>query len=429
MKYQGFDILVVGAGPAGLAAAVSASRNGNRVGLVDDNPVAGGQIWRGGFQSASASQAACWLERAGSLQITRLPQTRIIASPRPGELIAETSTDTLVLNYERLILATGARERFLPFPGWTLPGIMGAGGLQALVKGGLPIKGKRVIVAGSGPLLLAVASYLRGKGAQVLMIAEQAPLSRLAGFALQLPRNSERLKQAGGLGWKLRGIPYKTGCWITKAQGDGRIETVTLRQRGRTWTETCDYLACGYGLVPNTELAMSLGCEIANGAVRVNEWQQSSIDNIYCAGEATGIGGLEKSLLEGQIAGFSASGLLVKARSFFPGREKAWRFAAILERSFALQDELKTLPTAETLICRCEDVTYQEIKQHTSWRSAKLQTRCGMGPCQGRVCGAATANLFGWTQDSIRPPVLSARLESLVQDSNQPAQPYKEANR
>jgi NADPH-dependent 2,4-dienoyl-CoA reductase/sulfur reductase-like enzyme len=429
MKQLAFDILIVGAGPAGLAAAASAVQSGQRIGLVDDNSAAGGQIWRGGIQGPRIQQAASWLERINRPEITRLQQTRVIASPKTGELLAETPTETLLLRFDRLILATGARERFLPFPGWTLPGVMGAGGLQALVKGGLPIKGKRVVVTGSGPLLLAVASYLRSKGARVRLIAEQAPLSKLACFALQLPRNTAHLKQASGLGWNLLGIPYKTGCWITKAEGGDWLQAVTIQQGHRSWREQCDYLACGYGLVPKLELASSLGCRLNEGAVEVNEWQQTSLAIIYCAGEATGIGGLDKSLLEGQIAGFAAAGLFVKARTYFPAREQAHRFAEALERSFSLQDKLKTLPTAETLICRCEDVSYQDLQPYPNWRSAKLQTRCGMGPCQGRICGSATEFLFGWTQDSIRPPVITARLASLVQDGQQSRQTFKEINR
>ncbi|HET8911519.1 MAG TPA: FAD/NAD(P)-binding oxidoreductase [Ktedonobacteraceae bacterium] len=416
MKQLTFDILIVGAGPAGLAAAASASQSGLQIGLVDDNPTAGGQIWRGGIQRSRTQQAADWFERTNRPEITRLHQTRVIASPKTGALLAEKPNETLLLRFEQLILATGARERFLPFPGWTLPGVMGAGGLQALVKGGLPIKGKRVIVAGSGPLLLAVASYLRSKGALIRLIAEQAPLSKLAGFALQLPRNTAHLKQASSLGWNLLGVPYKTGCWITKAEGRDRLETVTIRRGHRSWREQCDYLACAYGLVPNIELASSLGCRLKEGAVEVNEWQQTSLANVYCAGESTGIGGLDKSLLEGQIAGFAAAGLFVKARTCFPAREQAHRFAETLGRSFILQDKLKTLPTAETLICRCEDVRYQDLLLYPNWRSAKLQTRCGMGPCQGRICGSATEFLYGWTQDSIRPPVITARLASLAQE-------------
>lgn len=415
MKQLTFNVLVIGAGPAGLAAAATAAQSGVSVGLIDDNPAPGGQIWRGGPGHAASEQAHAWFGRASTNTISRLNNTRVIAPLETGTVIVETPDDTCAIHFQHLILATGARERFLPFPGWTLPGVMGAGGLQALVKGGLPIAGKRVVVAGSGPLLLAVAAYLKSKGAHILFIAEQTSRTKLGAFAAQLWRHPGHIKQAGELGKSLLGIPVRTGCWVSRAEGKERLTTVTLRRTSRaTITQECDYLACGFGLVPNIELAAALGCTISTGAVSVNAWQQTSLKGVYCAGEATGIGGLELALVEGQIAGLVATDQQQQARAYFPARQQARNFAALLERSFSLRPELKKLAAADTLVCRCEDIPYQALEQHTSWRSAKLQTRCGMGPCQGRVCGAATAFLFGWTQDSVRPPVTASRLSSLA---------------
>ncbi|GHO42609.1 NAD(P)/FAD-dependent oxidoreductase [Ktedonospora formicarum] len=410
MKQVIFDIVIVGAGPAGLAAASSAAHAHTSIALIDDNPSPGGQIWRGG--PTHAHQA--WFKRAEASNITRYMQARVVAAYEPGKLIIETPDEALEIGYHKLILATGARERFLPFPGWTLPGVMGAGGLQALVKGGLPIAGKRVVIAGSGPLLLAVASYLKSKGAHVCLLAEQAPLNQLARFALHLPGHIQYLWQAAALGGSLLGIPFKTSCWVTRALGEQRLEAIILSQDTRSLSLDCDYLACGFGLLPNTELASALGCEIQNEAVRVNEWQESSQQAIYCAGEVTGIGGLELSLLEGQIAGLAAIGQAQEARALFPARARTRRFAALQARHFALRPELRALAEPDTIVCRCEDVTYSALEAHTSWRGAKLHTRCGMGPCQGRVCGSATSLLFGWSRDSIRPPIVSARVSSLI---------------
>lgn len=413
-----FDVVVVGAGPAGLAAAASAASGGASVGLLDDNPSVGGQIWRGGH--APTPQARRWFAPLANDAITFLNSARVVASIAPDTLLVETSDRALQVHFKRLILATGARERFLPFPGWTLPGVMGAGGLQALVKGGLPINGKRVVVAGSGPLLLAVAAYLKSKGALVQCIVEQTSWAKLSNFALHLLRHPKQLRQAGGLGWGLRGVPFHSGSWITRAHGRERLEAVTLHRGSGERTIACDYLACGFGLIPNTELPAALGCELVAGAVRVDEWQRTSREHIYCAGEATGVGGLDLALLEGQIAGFAATGKRDAARACMPERERARRFARLLESSFSPRPELKQLPTFETLVCRCEDVSYGELREHTSWRGAKLHTRCGMGPCQGRVCGGATAFLFGWSQDSVRPPVTVARVASLLQTNQQP---------
>ncbi|HXF06364.1 MAG TPA: FAD/NAD(P)-binding oxidoreductase, partial [Blastocatellia bacterium] len=183
---QPSDLLVVGGGPAGIAAALAAHRSGLRVTLVDDNPTLGGQIWRREENQPTPPGAIARLTAIGRSEVRVLSGARVIASMEPGQLIAESDEDVYELRYKKLVLATGARERFLPFPGWTLPQVLGAGGLQALVKSGWPIAGKRVIVAGSGPLLLEVAAFLRKKGADILLIAEQAPWERLLRFGLKL---------------------------------------------------------------------------------------------------------------------------------------------------------------------------------------------------------------------------------------------------
>ena len=417
------DVLVIGAGPAGLAAAYRAAESGLGVTVVDDNPAAGGQIWRGEEAKPTSSEAQAWFEKLRSVDIQLINGARVFDQPAAGILLAETARGVTELRYRSLILATGARERFLPFPGWTLPNVMGAGGLQALVKTGLPIEGKRVVVAGSGPLLLAVAAYLRSRGADVLLIAEQASSLRLARLGLGLITQSSKAVQA----WKLRRsfarkgakaqrkrVKYLTGCWPLAADGEGKLESVTLYRRGKRWQVLCDYLACGFHLVPNVELAELLGCVVEGGSMKVNDFQQTSVSGVYSAGESTGIGGLELSLVEGEIAGLSVAGKTEEARKLFPVRTKQRRFAELLNRTFVLRDELKQLVQPQTIVCRCEDVTFDRLRAHDSWRAAKLQTRCGMGPCQGRVCGGAVEFLFGWRAESVRPPVLPVRVESLV---------------
>jgi NADPH-dependent 2,4-dienoyl-CoA reductase/sulfur reductase-like enzyme len=414
MKRLSFDVLVIGAGPAGLAAALSAVESGARVGLVDDNPAPGGQIWRGADRAPDAPGAP-WRASLRASAVTVLPGTRIVAPLDDRRLLAESATGAAVLGYGRLILATGARELFLPFPGWTLPGVMGAGGLQALVKGGLPIAGRRVVVAGSGPLLLAVAAYLKRHGARVLLIAEQTPWAKLVPFGIHLLMQGDKLRQGAGFGWTLAGTPFRTDCWVTQAHGRERLEAVSVRRGARTERIACDYLACGFGLLPNVELAAALGCAIRGGAVRVDRRQQTSRAGVYCAGEATGVGGVDLALVEGRIAALAATDRWDAARPYLAERARARRFAARLAHTFAPRPELRALPQTDTLVCRCEDVPYGELQAQGSWRSAKLHTRCGMGPCQGRVCGGATAFLFGWTQDSVRPPVAPTSIASLAQ--------------
>src|SRR5215813_5780427 len=192
-----FDVLVVGGGPAGIAAAVRAAEAGARVGIVDENLAPGGQIWRRGPGETEHSPAARrWLERLKASGVTSLCGQRVFHQPQAGVLMAEGSDEVYEIGYGALVLATGARERFLPFPGWTLPNVMGAGGLQAMVKSGMPIDGKRVVIAGSGPLLLAVAAYLHAHGAKLEAVAEQAPMSRLERFTLSLAASPAKLLQA-----------------------------------------------------------------------------------------------------------------------------------------------------------------------------------------------------------------------------------------
>lgn len=407
-----FEVLVVGGGPAGLAATASAAAHGAHVGIIDDNPNLGGQIWRAGVSGVNP-EAAEWIARVRSSKVEIISGTRVFDCPSPNLLHAETHHGLLELGYEKLILATGARERFLPFPGWTLPNVMGAGALQALVKAGFPIEGKRVVIAGTGPLLLAVAAYLREHGAEIAAVCEQAPLASLVTFGFSLLGHGHKLSQGLSLRKQLSGTRLAFGSWPVAAEGDEVLKSVVI-SRGQKFEQIdCDFLACGFHLVPNAELAMLMGCRVQNGFVEVNEFQETSLPGVFCAGEPTGIGGVELSLVEGQIAGCAAAGNHGAPRSLFGRRRKFRKFAQALDRTFALRSELREIALPETIVCRCEDVTLGRVKQHGSWRAAKLQTRCGMGPCQGRVCGPITEFLCGWSPDSTRPPVFPARIESL----------------
>jgi len=411
------EVCIIGGGPAGLAAAAAAVQRSARVVLIDDNPHPGGQIWRAEARGVRHVEVQSRLARIPADRLTILGQTSVVAAPTTGELLVETPAGSRMIGYERLIIATGARERFLPFPGWTLPNVTGAGGLQALVKGGLPIAGKRVVVAGSGPLLIPVAATLREHGAEVLAIAEQAPRRRLIRFGLSMATDPAKLRQAGSYWRALRGVPYLTDCYPVAADGGEVLRRVILQQGAKIWQVECDYFACGFHLVPNLELPRLLGCRVESGRVLVDEWQRTSIDRILAAGEATGIGGLDLSLVEGTIAGHVATGDESSARRLFAKRRRAKSFAEALERAFAPGEVLRDLPSDRTIVCRCEDVSLGGLRPHSNWRAAKLQTRCGMGSCQGRICGPAVEFLLGWRHESVRPPVLPTSVETLVGQS------------
>ncbi|WP_439886236.1 FAD-dependent oxidoreductase [Pseudomonas sp. MBLB4123] len=407
-----FDLLIVGAGPAGMAAALAAAPSGARIGVIDDNPAPGGQIWRDGVQArlpASARRHREALAAAGNIRL--FASTRVLAIAGPRRLLLEDHSSAWQARYARLVLCTGARELLLPFPGWTLPGVTGAGGLQALIKGGVPVAGERLVVAGSGPLLLASAATAKQAGARLLRIAEQAPLSALAAFAAQLPRWPGKLLQAA----RLFDHHYRSGSYVLAALGRERLEGVRLWQNGKVVEMACERLACGFGLVPNTQLGQALGCDLSDRAIAVDAWQACSLDGHYAAGECTGFGGSELALVEGAIAGHAAVGELDRARALWSQRRRWQAFAAQLGRRFALDPRLKRLADADTLLCRCEDVPYGEVAGRSGWVEAKLHSRCGMGACQGRICGGASQFLFDWPAPAPRTPLSPARIDSLVQ--------------
>lgn len=408
MKLLTCQILIVGAGPAGLAAAASAQAHG-QVLVLDENPQRGGQIWRGGPKDRQSQQ---WF--AQSEHISILHRSRVLGPLGPNRLLAESANEQIQIEFEKLILATGARERFLPFPGWTLPGVLGAGGLQSLAKQGLPITNKRIVVAGSGPLLLAVAAYLREHGAKVQAILEQASPQQLVPFGLALARKPSKLAQAAQFGRQLIGVPYLLNSYVIAAEGQKQLERITIQRGKRRHTLECDYLACGFGLIPNNELGLAFGCESQSNTLIVDEYQRTSQAHIYAAGEVCGIGGVDLALIQGQIAGLHASGQSQAAQALQAQQRAEQHFAQTLNQAFTLRPELRALAQPDTIVCRCEDQNYASLRQHQSWRSAKLQTRCGMGPCQGRICGGATEFLFGWTQDSVRTPIHAARIDTLI---------------
>jgi NADPH-dependent 2,4-dienoyl-CoA reductase/sulfur reductase-like enzyme len=313
------------------------------------------------------------------------------------------------------VLATGAIERFLPFPGWTLPGVFGAGALQALHKSGLPLAGRRILVAGSGPLLLAVAKAFRDAGGHVPAIVEQTPRKAVLRFAAQLPRHPKKLLQALGLGLSLLPVRQLYSAWPLRAEGRDKLERVVVERAGREEAIACDFLACGFGLSPSLPLARLLGCEVEKGCVKVDELLQTSVGGLYAAGESLGIGGVSRAQIDGRIAGLAAAGAALEAARLLPRRRAEESFARALAKAYELREELRNLVDKNTVVCRCEDVRWGEIRPSPSARDAKLKTRAGMGPCQGRVCGSALEFLTGFAADAVRPPLFPVSCETLAE--------------
>jgi NADPH-dependent 2,4-dienoyl-CoA reductase/sulfur reductase-like enzyme len=393
-----FDILVIGAGPAGISAAVTAGEHGARVAVVDESPRIGGQFWHGPIPR----RARRWFDRLRETEVVLHGSTSVIDTI-PGRVV----TTAGAFHCERIILACGARELMLPFPGWTLPGVTGAGALQALVHDGLDVSGQCIVVAGTGPLLFQVAAQIRRRGARVVRVAEQAPLGRLIRFAAGLPL----AKKIRAL--RLASIRFRASSWVEAAHGATQVERVVLRTPGGCEQIDCDRLAVGFSLVPNVELARHLGCRIRDGAVHVDERQRTSVEGVLAAGEVCGVKGAEGALLDGRLAAFEALGLedpgpsAIHAERDFGGRLKA---------AFALRPEIKSLADDDTIFCRCEDISFGEVRAYESWTSAKILTRCGMGHCQGRVCGSAAQSILGWGPSGSRPPLVPIPIGQLMNE-------------
>lgn len=405
---------VVGSGPAGLSAARTALDAGAAVCLIDDSHAPGGQIWRGGpARWTDARATRMWTALHDHPGFTHLAGTQVIGCAGANTLLVETADDGMTIPFERLVLCTGARELNLPFPGWTLPGVTGAGGLQALIKGGMPVQGRTVVVAGTGPLLLASAATALQAGAHVAAIVEHQPWSRLARFGLGLlTGHRTKFAQAASLFAALRAVPYVTGARIVAAAGDDILRGVTIAANGKEVTYACDFLGAGFGLVPNTDLGRALGCATTDGAIVVDSTQKTSRANVWAAGECTGIGGVDTAITEGRRAALAALGLHPSARDA-PAQRASRAFAALLARTFVPDEALKTMCRPDTIVCRCEDVTAARLLPHRDWREAKLATRVGMGPCQGKTCGPACAFLFGWAPPEARIPIMPASARAL----------------
>ena len=407
------DVAVVGAGPAGIAATVHAAGADKRVVVLDASPLPGGQIWRHLQRSALPAVARYWLDRFERCGATLLSGATVVDA-EPGRLGAECQGRGVRVEAGAIILATGAQELFLPFPGWTLPGVFGVGGGQALLKSGMDVKGKRVAVAGTGPLLLPVAAALARAGADLRMVAEQAPPDAVRRFAASLWRTPRRMLAAAAYRAAFPTVRYRWGTWVRRVEAVDGVLHVTYASGRGAWVEPVDILYTAAGLVPSTELARLIGCAVRDGQVVVDGHQRTSLPSVYAAGEPTGNTGVEAALVEGSIAGLAASGRVEEAERFLPARDRHRRFAGRAAQAFRLREELRERLEPDTIVCRCEDIRFGALQPDWNLRQAKLATRAGMGACQGRVCGPALQHLVGVAADTVRVPLTPTSLGVLA---------------
>ncbi|MFF4545733.1 NAD(P)/FAD-dependent oxidoreductase [Streptomyces sp. NPDC001406] len=443
-------LAVIGAGPAGLAASLAAAARGVHVTLVDAAEEAGGQFYR---QPAAAFGARrpqalhhnwrTWERlRAGLEHHIAAGHLRHLTDHHVWCMGRESGADGFTVHALRgpaqeegvavcadaVLLATGGYERVLPFPGWTLPGVVTAGGAQAMLKGGLVLPGRTAVVAGTGPLLLPVATGLAAAGARVAALVESADpgalLRRPSALAAQPGKLAEGAWYAARLlRHRVRTLVRHT---VVEAHGTDRLEAVTvapLDARGRTVPGggrriRCDTLAVGHGMLPHTDLAETLGCRLSGTDVRVDDEQRTDVPGVWAAGEATGIGGATLALAEGHIAGRSIAARLHGSRpdprawaAADRARTRLRAFFAALEVGYEPPAGWAERITDDTVVCRCEEVTAGEIRTSVSGlgagdlRTVKLLTRAGMGWCQGRMCGPAVAGLTGCPLTPARRPL------------------------
>ena len=438
------DVAVVGAGPAGLAAAVSAAEAGAAVVVVDAGAQPGGQFWRhrpetvepnpdgkghhdwrtyrnlrARFDAASHTGGITYLpgqqvwmaEKADAGFVVRTTPT-VTADPTYGTADAGS---TVVAR--SLVLCPGGYDRQLPVPGWDLPGVMAAGGIQAFIKGNGALPGKRFVIAGAGPFLLPVAAGIADAGGQVLAVLESSsPKAWLPhlGAAAGVPEKAVEGVAYAAVFARHR-IPYRIRTIVTEVLGDGRasgVRTAKVDADGRVRPGTervyrdVDVMGFGWGFTPQMELPLSLGVETrldADGSLVgvVSERQESSIPGLFLAGEVTGVGGATLAVLEGLTAGAFAAAAPEPAAALQGLRAMARhrRFAAAMHSAHPVPAAWQDWLTPQTTVCRCEEVTAGEItaaRDNLGARDArtlKSFTRAGMGWCQGRVCGFAAACL------------------------------------
>lgn len=447
------DLTVIGAGPAGLSTAAAAADAGLRVALVDAGPRLGGQYFRhppAGLPRLAglyhgwdrfAALAERLADHAAARRVVHLARHQVWSVERDAggcTVRALHDDQTRHVTARSLLVATGAHDRSLPFPGWDLPGVMTAGGAQALLKGNAVLPGRRVVVAGTGPFLLPVAAGLADAGAQVLGVHEANAPTRFARHAGAVAGNLGKLAEGAGYVRALarHAVGYRFRSAVVEARGDGALAAVTVARLdadGRPIPGTrrdveCDTLAVGYGFTPQLELPLALGCAVrvdADGSlvVDVDEEQATSVPGVFAAGEVTGVGGADLSLVEGELAGLAAArahGARLPARALARGRARRRvlrAFAAALHDVYRVPPAWTSWPRGDTVVCRCEEVPRGRIIDAvtdlgvTDPRSVKLVTRAGMGWCQGRVCGAAVATLVA---EAMGRPVTLADLRGLA---------------
>jgi NADPH-dependent 2,4-dienoyl-CoA reductase/sulfur reductase-like enzyme len=423
-KRDSYDVAVIGAGPAGLAAAATAAEAGLSTLLLDENAGPGGQIWRAIASTPVTKRdhlgADYWagadlVEAVRSSGAEIIQRATVWSLDRNLEVGISVGGVSAFVRARRVILATGALERPFPIPGWTLPGVMTAGAAQTLLKSSGLVPDRRTVIAGQGPLLWLLAAQILRLGGRIDRILDTTERSN---YLAALPHafafvTSPYFAKGLAMMREVRArVPVVTGVSELVAAGDGQFATVTYAAGRRRQTIPAELLLLHHGVVPNVNLAMAAGIE--------HRWDDrqlcwspvldgdgnTSIGGIAIAGDGAGIGGAGAAVVRGRIAARTAVAALasVAAAQVAPmttlrtALARAERGRAFLDTLFRPAPRFR-IPSGETIVCRCEEVTARDILDAvaigaTGPNQLKAYRRTGMGPCQGRLCGLTVTELM-----------------------------------
>lgn len=440
-----FHLAVIGAGPAGMAAAALAARRGARVLVLDENPAPGGQIFRAVEGTPTSADIlgpdyergrllaqdlrSSGAEYLAGAMVWRLGRSGELSTPDRIEVGYTHQGRARMIRVAHAIIATGAMERPMPVPGWTLPGVMTVGAAQTILKAeAMAFDG--AVFAGTGPLLwLAAAQYVRAGMRPRAVLDTTPPINRLRALK-HMPAVLDRMDLVKkGLGWmreiKRAGVPVYRGVRGLDARGDSRLRSVTFRaSAGRRTLET-EHLLLHQGVVPNTQLGLGAGCTHRwdEGQLcwrpELGDWFETSIPGIRIAGDGGGIEGAIAAEHQGRLAGFAVLadlGLIsVGERDTLGGaHQRAVQAERLLrpflETLYRPADAFRIPQDDDVTVCRCEEVTAGEIRQCVRLgaegpNQLKAYCRAGMGPCQGRMCSLTVSEIIARERGTLVPRV------------------------
>ena len=425
------ELLIIGAGPAGLAAAIEAVHAGARVTMMDENPRVGGQIFRqlhDGFVAADPKALGHDYQRGQILlaefnkvksRVEYLEGALVWGIFENNELAVLRGENSRSVRFRKLIISSGAYDRPVPFPGWTLPGVFTAGGAQSLVKTQRVMPGENMLLVGSGPLQLALANQIVDAGGKVAAIVEAGRIENW----LKLVRASwgqwTLLADAARYVWGIQRakIPLLRNHIIMEARGIEQVEEAVVAEVDTDWRPKAgservfavDTVAVGYGFVPSVELTLMAGCDhryepLLGGWIPVRDKNmKTNLPDVYAVGDCAGVAGSFVAIDEGRIAGLAAARALDRLpetetqKRMRPFRKRLTalnRFRAVLDSISLPRPGLHGLSRDDTIICRCRDIPLKEVKKAlhegaTDLNEIKRRIGIGMGPCQGRMCGPA----------------------------------------